>query len=306
MWHGFLVINKERGMTSHQVIACLRRILGQTQIGHSGTLDPEATGVLVVGLGEATRSFQFLNEEKKVYRGEIILGQSTDTQDATGAVLTQKTDFLLTLAEIQNAIRNLTGEIEQIPPMYSAVKVKGKKLYEIARTGQEIPRPSRKITVRQWTVLNPQPNYQFKDSIFCEIDCSKGTYIRTLIHDLGANLNCGAHMGELTRLASGFFMLDRALTLTEVQEVLELGKLKEKIIPINQALNHLPTITLADEDISKVKNGGKLSYYRYQVAVNISEPIKIVNDDSLIAIAELKEENDHRYWQPVKVFHLEA
>ena len=152
MWHGILTINKERGLTSHQVIAKLRRILSQTEIGHTGTLDPEAEGVLVVGLGQATRSFSFLDESIKVYRAEIILGQQTDTQDASGKIIAEHPETDLRIEVIQKTIAEFIGNIRQKPPMYSAVKLHGKKLYELARQGVTVERNERPITVYSWTI----------------------------------------------------------------------------------------------------------------------------------------------------------
>lgn len=307
MIHGFLVINKEQGVTSHQVVARLRQILNQPGIGHSGTLDPEATGVLVVGLGEATRTFQFLNEETKVYRAEMIVGQSTDTQDTTGSVLEDHPDCFITSAELEAKIEELTGNIEQIPPMYSAVKVKGKKLYELARCGMTIERETRKIKVYRWIVINPQPSYKYRETILSEIYCSKGTYIRTLLHDLGVKLRCGAHMGKLIRLSSGNFKIESALTLNEVQELYTQGRLLEKVITINQALNQYQTLHLKEEDTVKFKNGGKVSGYWYPLDVTVGTVVKCVSQTAeVIGMAELKAENDRKYWQPVKVFRYES
>jgi len=303
---GFLVIAKEPGLTSHQVVARLRRILNQKKIGHFGTLDPNAAGVLVVGLGEATRSFQFLEEDRKLYRAEFILGQSTATQDASGKVLTEDRFFCLTLPTLQGALAELTGSIGQLPPMYSAVKVTGRKLYEFARQGLEIERQPRMITVFDWRILNPEPEYSFGSRVYSEIACSRGTYVRTLIHDLGVKLGCGAYMGELVRLKSGKFSLEEALSLNSVAELFSRGKLAEKIIPINEALSHLPSFRLEDDDGLKIRNGGKLSFSKYRLPVQLNFPVKAVDEaDEVTAIVELREKEGRRYWQPVKVFHYE-
>lgn len=306
MWHGILIIHKERGVTSHQVVAKLRRMLRQTAVGHSGTLDPEATGVLVVGLGEGTRSFQFLNETEKVYRAEVVFGQATDTQDATGTVLWEKPEMCLTPAEIENAVRELTGTIDQMPPMYSAVKVQGKKLYELARAGVDVERQTRKITVYEWNNHYTQPVYEFGQRLTADIRCSKGTYIRTLIHDLGVILGCGAHMGSLVRLSSGPFTLDQALTLDQVEKELEAGTLDRRIIPLTEALAHLPSVLPKAEDRKKVCNGGKLSFYRYPAAAEPGDLAKAVGDDNrLLAVVRLEDNGDYRFWQPVKVFRYQ-
>lgn len=263
MWHGILIINKERGLTSHQVVANLRRILKQAEAGHTGTLNPEATGVLVVGLGQATRSFPFLDEGKKIYQAEIILGQSTDTQDATGKIIQEQPDAAVNLEYLQKGIQDLTGEITQIPPMFSAVKVHGQKLYDLARQGLEIDRIPRQINIFDWQLLNPRENYGFKESVFVEITCSRGTYIRTLIHDLGANLGIGAHMGKLVRVKSGNFCLSDSLTVAQVQEYQNSGTLDQHLIPMCTVLEHLVSLKLADDDLKKAIHGGKISFQKY-------------------------------------------
>jgi tRNA pseudouridine55 synthase len=305
MWQGFLILNKERGLTSHQAVARIRRIFCQSEAGHSGTLDPGATGVLVVGLGQATRFFSFLDEKQKVYQAEIILGQVTDTQDAYGQILREHRNFNIGLDRLERAAAHFTGEQEQVPPMFSAVKVGGQKLYDLARQGLEIERQPRRITVFSWEILNPQSAYGFEDKIICGITCSRGTYIRTLIHDLGDFLGCGAHMGGLIRSASGDFNLETAVTLTQVEEYSRQGRLDELLVSINTALRHLPSIQIELVDVLKVRNGGKLSAQKYP-ATNDGDRIGILARvldplGQLIAVAELKAMDSHPYWQPVKV-----
>ncbi|MCL6590214.1 MAG: tRNA pseudouridine(55) synthase TruB [Firmicutes bacterium] len=327
MRHGFLVLNKERGLTSHQAVARLRRIFGQSEAGHSGTLDPGATGVLVVGLGQATRFFPFLDERQKVYRAEIILGQVTDTQDAYGQIIREQREFIIGRDRLDQAVAHFTGEQDQVPPMFSAVKVGGQKLYDLARQGLEIKRQARRITVYCWEILSPQDCFAFRDKFTCEITCSRGTYIRTLIHDLGEFLGCGAHMGGLIRLASGDFKLETAVTLAQVEEYSQQGRLEELLVPLNTALRHLPSIQVEPEDVPKVRNGGKLSARKYKLPESLScaealfereahPEVKAASDGEnrlgslarvldpcarLIAVAELKAVASHPYWQPVKV-----
>jgi tRNA pseudouridine55 synthase len=303
MWHGILIINKERGFTSHQVIAKLRRVLNQKTIGHTGTLDPEATGVLVVGLGQATRSFPFLNESIKVYRAEIILGQTTDTQDATGTVIGEASEFSINRIELEPALAKLTGEIEQIPPMFSAVKVGGRKLYDLARKGEEIDRKARKIHVFDWRILNLDAQYGFRSRIDCEITCSKGTYIRTLIHDLGIILGCGAHMGNLIRLQSGDFRLEDADTIPQIEDYYQRGQFTRLLISMRTALHHLFSIWLMDEDLIKISNGGKISFAKYPCDLPAGSLGQVMDRDSnTIAIVKLEDAGTYRFWQPVKVF----
>jgi tRNA pseudouridine55 synthase len=305
MIHGILVVNKERGFTSHQVVAGLRRILRQSAMGHTGTLDPEATGVLVVGLGEATRSFQFLDERVKLYRAEVILGRATDTQDASGKTLAEETGMRISRVDIDSATRKLTGAIEQLPPMYSAVKVNGKKLYDLARQGIEVERRSRMITVFKWENTFSGEYFNYLDSFWAEITCSKGTYIRTLIHDLGKMLSCGAHMGSLVRLQSGNFGLEESLTLSEIEHYHCEGRLTEHLIGLDEALAHLERLAPEEIDLDKLRHGGKLSYGKYPLPIPPGSFVRATDRKSrLIAILCLKTTEDRLYWQPVKVFNV--
>ena len=307
MWHGILIINKGRGITSHQVIAKLRRILNQTEMGHTGTLDPDAEGVLVVGLGQATRSFPFLDESFKVYRAEVILGQQTDTQDASGRVITEHPETDLPIDVIEKTIAEFTGNTMQIPPMYSAVKLHGQKLYDLARRGVTVERNARPITVYNWIVEKPKAKYGFRGRFVSGITCSKGTYIRTLINDLGIKLGCGAHMGDLLRLQSGVFRLDDAVTLEHVEECIKNGCFNDLLITISKALSHLPSIYPEESDLPKVKNGGKLSFYKYNCIIDMGSLVKAIEigTDRTIAILRLDDNGSYRYWQPVKVFRYD-
>jgi tRNA pseudouridine55 synthase len=307
MWHGILIVNKERGLTSHQVIAKLRRILRQKEIGHTGTLDPEAEGVLVVGLGQATRSFSFLDESVKTYRAEVILGRRTETQDASGRIITEHLETNVSLEILKQAIKELTGDIRQIPPMYSAVKINGQKLYDLARQGVTVERGARPITVYSWVIEGPKSNYGFKESFVSVISCSKGTYIRTLIDDLGERLGCGAHMGSLLRLQSGIFQLEQGVTLDQLNDLVQEGRLNERIISITEALRHLPSLYLEQEDLFKVNNGGKLSFYKYDKIVPTNGLVKALEtgSDQTIAILKLMDNGSYQFWQPVKVFRYD-
>lgn len=303
MWHGLAIINKERGLTSHQVVARLRGILGQREIGHTGTLDPEAAGVLVVGLGEATRSFQFLNETVKIYAAEVVLGRETDTQDAEGTTLREVPGTWVTGSALTEAIAAMTGPVRQVPPMYSAVKMGGKKLYELARAGVTVERQARLIQVFEWTVTDLQPGYGFLERIYCRITCSKGTYIRTLIHDLGQRLGCGAHMGELIRLRSGDFQIEDGLTLSQVEALVKHGGFQAKLIPLSQGLAHLPSLQPEAADLSKVSHGGKLSYLKYPLNLAPGTYGKVLDQQlNVTAVVRLVAAEEYRYWQPVKVF----
>ena len=194
MIHGILNVYKEKGYTSHDVVAKLRGITGQKKIGHTGTLDPDAVGVLPVCLGKATRLCDLLTDKDKTYETVLLLGQSTDTQDISGQILETNETKELNEEMVSAAIRSFVGEYEQIPPMYSALKVGGKKLYELAREGKVVERKSRKVKIHEIEILEIQiPRVKMR------VSCSKGTYIRTLCHDIGEKLGCGGCMEELTR-----------------------------------------------------------------------------------------------------------
>lgn len=220
MIHGILNVRKEKGFTSHDVVAKLRGMTRQKKIGHTGTLDPDAEGVLPVCLGKATRLCEMMTDKEKAYEAVMVLGKETDTQDLSGTVLDTSATGHLTEEEVQEAILSFVGIYDQIPPMYSAVKVGGKKLYELAREGKEIERKARRVEIRSIRILEMRlPEVRF------EVVCSKGTYIRTLCHDIGRKLGCRACMGDLLRTKSGNFTLDQSRTLSEIQEYLDGGRI---------------------------------------------------------------------------------
>jgi tRNA pseudouridine55 synthase len=209
--HGILVINKDEGWTSHDVVARVRRITGERKVGHTGTLDPAATGVLPVCLGAATKVIEYLQDEGKTYYAEVVLGVATDTDDLEGQILAEAPVPPLTVEDLDRALEPFRGEIAQIPPMYAAIKVGGRKLYEIARAGETIERAPRRVRIDTLAVLDWEPPVAR-----LLVDCGKGTYIRALARDLGAALGCGAHLHRLVRLRTGPFFLDQALTLEEL------------------------------------------------------------------------------------------
>lgn len=237
---GIIIIDKEKGFTSHDVVAKLRGILKMKKIGHTGTLDPDATGVLPVALGKATRLVEFLTEKEKTYEAVLHLGIKTDTQDITGTVLEEKV-VACTEEEVHSVIMSFLGEQKQIPPMYSALKVNGKKLYELAREGIEIEREARSVCFKKIEIQEINlPIIKFS------VTCSKGTYIRTLCHDIGEKLGCGGCMEELKRTKSGRFSLMESHTLKEVQKAAEEGIVSEWIIGIEDILAEYPRV-LSDE-----------------------------------------------------------
>jgi tRNA pseudouridine55 synthase len=210
---GLVVVDKPAAHTSHDVVARMRKLYGQRRVGHAGTLDPDATGILLVGLGRATRLLRYLQEAGKSYRARVVFGVATDTLDASGAVL-ERAEMPLEREQVERAARAFVGDIEQIPPMVSAIKIEGRKLYELARAGETIDRPARKVRVEAFVVE------EFVDGPYPEatirVDCSSGTYVRTLAADLGTALGGCAHLGELRRLRVGTFGLDEAHTIDEL------------------------------------------------------------------------------------------
>jgi tRNA pseudouridine55 synthase len=239
MLSGILNLDKPRGMTSHDAVAAVRRSLGLQAVGHTGTLDPEASGVLVLCLGRATQCARLFENLEKTYWTVVQLGACTDTQDATGTVTHQRAVPLFTAAEIRNVLERFRGAIQQIPPMYSAVKYRGQRLYHLARQGKTVTRQARDIFVRRLELLE-----QRATQITLGITCSKGTYIRTLAEDIGLALGCGAHVVHLQRCRVGHFSLQRACSLRTLQQHAQAGTLSDLIIPVTEALSFLPSLML--------------------------------------------------------------
>lgn len=250
MIHGVLNIYKEKGYTSHDVVAKLRGIVGQKKIGHTGTLDPDAVGVLPVCLGKATKLCDMLTDKNKTYETVMLLGKVTDTQDISGEVLLENETSHLTEEHVTNAVLSFVGDYMQVPPMYSALKVNGKKLYELARQGIEVERKARPVSI-----LDIQIKEMNLPRVRMEVTCSKGTYIRTLCHDIGEKLECGACMEELIRTKVSCFEIKESLTLAEVQTLKEEGKLEEVLVPIDEMFANYEAVTLKEEYMSFVYNG---------------------------------------------------
>ena len=250
---GVLNIRKEKGYTSFDVVAKLRGILRMKKIGHTGTLDPEAEGVLPVVLGKATKLVDLLTEKQKTYEALLHLGLETDTQDMTGKVLREE-PVNVTEEEAIAVIRSFLGEQQQIPPMYSALKVDGKKLYELAREGKTVERKPRTVHFYEIEIKKIELPY-----IRFSVTCSKGTYIRTLCHDIGQKLGCGGCMEELIRTRSGNFDLEDSMTLAQVEEAVKNGTIENRVIRIGQVLKDYPEIFCAREGDRLLENGNALS-----------------------------------------------
>lgn len=258
---GIIPLYKERGMTSFDCVSRLRRILHTKKIGHSGTLDPNVDGVLPICVGQATKVVEFLMASGKQYVGELLVGEATTTQDLDGEVVAQK-PVTAPIAEdtIRKAMQKLTGDIIQIPPMYSAIKVNGKKLYEYARAGETVERPKRHVHIERFEMT--ASSYDEKNQqqrIRFVVDCSKGTYVRTLAYDLAKELGYPGVMSSLTRTKSGGFELDQTLSLTDIQDAMEAQIMNRYVYPMDYALKSYPHAELSDAQWKKVQNGGWLS-----------------------------------------------
>ena len=250
---GVLNIRKEKGYTSFDVVAKLRGILHMKKIGHTGTLDPEAEGVLPVVLGKATKLVDLLTEKQKTYEALLHLGLETDTQDMTGTVLEEK-PVEVTEEEVRTVIRSFLGEQQQIPPMYSALKVDGKKLYELAREGKTVERKPRAVQFYEIEIKKIKLPY-----VRFSVTCSKGTYIRTLCHDIGQKLGCGGCMEELLRTRSGNFVWEDSMTLAQVEEAVRNGTIGDRVISIGQVLKDYPEIFCTREGDRLLENGNALA-----------------------------------------------
>ncbi len=250
---GIIVVNKAGGVSSHQVVQSVRNLFPGVKIGHSGTLDPMATGVLPVCLGKGTRLVEYIIELPKKYRASVTLGKTTDTEDATGIVTCTESVPPLEMKEIEAILASFKGEIEQLPPLYSAVKYKGKPLYHWTRKGEEAPRKIRKANIYAIKLLDYKPDRE--PHLTFEAECSRGTYIRTLASDIGKKVGCGAHLSALTRLSVGPYLLSDAFSLEQLSELAEQDKTEQFMQPLDSAVKQLPKITLEPGDIEALKCG---------------------------------------------------
>ncbi|MGT2932750.1 tRNA pseudouridine(55) synthase TruB [Streptococcus catagoni] len=291
MRSGIINVKKEAGMTSHDVVFKLRKILHEKKIGHGGTLDPDVVGVLPIAVGKATRVLEYMTEAGKVYEGQVTFGYSTTTEDASGDIL-EETPVARTLSEddIDKMMDSFRGRIRQIPPMYSAVKVKGRKLYEYAREGQIIERPERQVDIYQFVRTSP---LTFEDQV-CRFDfkvsCSKGTYVRTLAVDLGRHLGYASHMSTLVRTASAGLTLDQAFSLEDIEKMVA-AEDYSFFLPIEYGVIDLPRLIINETEKTDLGFGRKIS-------LPSSEPILAAfYQEKLVAILEKKEEG----YKPKKV-----
>lgn len=319
MYNGIINIYKEKDFTSHDVVAKLRGILKQKKIGHTGTLDPDATGVLPVCLGKGTKLCDMLTEKDKTYKTVFVLGMTTDTQDISGEVLSESLEYKnLTKQQIKDVINSFVGEYNQIPPMYSALKVNGKKLYELAREGIVVERKARQVYIHDINIIDISEDNKL---VTMEVSCSKGTYIRTLCHDIGQNLACGACMKELTRTKVSSFDIDNAITLKQVEEYVRESTIDKYIYPLEDVFLEYPKLVLNSNLMKFLVNGNKISendikkckFFEgvidkensLQGMKSNQNWIRVYTDDEKFYAIYEHDENKKEY-KPVKMFGLEG
>ena len=303
MYHGVINVYKESGYTSHDVVAKLRGILRQKKIGHTGTLDPAAEGVLPVCLGQATRLCDMLTDKSKTYEAVMLLGTITDTQDTTGTILESR-PVTASETEVQEAAESFIGDYNQIPPMYSALKVDGKKLYELARAGKEVERAARPVTILSLAVTRIE-----LPRVWMTVRCSKGTYIRTLCSDIGEKLGCGGCMEGLKRIQVERFTDKTALPLDQIESARDQGILEEKIVPVEEMFSSYPAARTVSEADGLVKNGNPLKAEELVWQENSQteswsedgEPIRIYDSTGRF-MGIYRYEMERRFYKPWKMF----
>lgn len=292
---GIFNINKPTGMTSHDVVVKIRKLLKQKRVGHAGTLDPAASGVLPICVGQATRVAEYLSESGKAYSAEIVFGIVTDTYDSEGSIIRTSSVEKLSLAQIEEALPHFTGPQLQLPPRYSAIKLQGQPAYKRARAGEEISLELRPIVIYQLNIIAWRP-----PRLTLAIECSKGTYIRSLAYDLGEYLNCGAYLDKLIRTRSGPFTLSESITLEQLADALISGTTAEHLYPADKVLQGYPAIILDAATAEHVRHGNTFKYDEQQEYTPAQ--LARVYDEAgyFLAIAELDAEQ--RCWKPKKVF----
>ncbi|MFD2992996.1 tRNA pseudouridine(55) synthase TruB [Fictibacillus nanhaiensis] len=298
---GILALKKPAGMTSHDCVAKIRRIFRTKKVGHTGTLDPEVTGVLPICIGRATKIAEYMSDYGKEYIGEVTLGFSTETEDAHGEKVEEKqVEKDIPFSAIKDILQSLQGEIEQVPPMYSAVKVNGKKLYEYARQGLTVERPKRNVTIHELELINDSDLLSKEEPVFSfRVRCSKGTYVRTLAVEIGARLGYPAHMSSLIRTASGPFTIEECVKF----EQLESGEtpLDDYLFPLEKGISHFPKWTVTEDLLFKIKNGSVLE------APNdlVESPFGVYNEEGKCLAIYEKHPSKPGLIKPVKVLAID-
>lgn len=279
---GIIVINKPEGYTSFDVVSVMKKLFSQKKVGHAGTLDPIATGVLPILLGSATKAQDMFPNSDKEYIAEFKLGITTDTLDITGKALTQS-NIYVNKFQVEEALKYFKGNIKQIPPMYSALKKDGKKLYELARKGINVQREQRNITIKEIELMDF--NEQEQTGVI-RVLCSKGTYIRSICDDLGSNLGCGAIMTNLKRTMACGFKIEESLTINEARKLSEIGKLNEKVIGIDKIFMMYRYVNVSEAQAKRFKNGGSLDLLRTNIKNNYSdkEKFRVYNKEKFLGL----------------------
>jgi tRNA pseudouridine55 synthase len=290
---GILNINKPAGKTSFGVVALVRRLTGERRAGHGGTLDPDATGVLPVCLGQGTRIVEFFMDTRKTYHTEVELGKATDTHDSSGKIIRQGDISGIDIGKLKQSLALFRGNIEQIPPMYSAVKHEGQPLYRLARAGITVQRKKRKVTIHRLELISWQPPL-----VTLEIECSKGTYVRTLANDLGERLGCGAYLKNLVRTRYGIFNIKDAVSLTQLEETIKAGNWQQYLYPIDSVLQDIPALTVDEGEEAAIKTGSQVKYREDDD--NEGKHRRAYSQDGRF-LAILIHDKDKGGWRPKKV-----
>jgi tRNA pseudouridine55 synthase len=298
---GVLNVRKASGPTSHDVVNCIRHIFKQKRVGHAGTLDPMATGVLVVCLGKATRLVEYLTNTRKHYRAILTLGIVTDTQDATGNILVEKDASGIDIDQMRRATAAFAGEIKQIPPMISAIKHQGKPLYKHAREGRTIERSPRPVTIYsiEASPVRNMPEGTQSVQVELKVECSSGTYIRTLCADIGDYLGCGGMMAALERTRVGSFDIGSSVTVDDLQQAANEDRLSDFVVPMAKAVGDMPGVEADDAGIRQIAHGLPIAVMN---DLPVGSHARITYGDDLIAIGIIAQSDDGIYMKPSKVF----
>ncbi len=294
---GILNINKATGMTSHDVVAKIRKILQQKRVGHAGTLDPEASGVLPICIGQGTRVAEYLSESGKAYQADIIFGVVTDTYDREGTIVQTASVADLTLPRIEAALASFLGPQMQLPPRYSAIKIQGQPAYKRVRAGEEITLEPRPVEITHLAIMawaSPR--------LTLAIECSKGTYIRSLVYDLGMQLGCGAYLGALIRTRSGPFLLADSITLETLTAAGTTNTLQEHLCPADRVLQHYPALLLDEATTQRVLHGNSFRYDLATPADSTPPSLARIYDHTGLFLAIAHWDAETAMWQPKKVF----
>lgn len=297
--NGVIIVNKHKGVTSHDIVAKIRRLYGTKKVGHTGTLDPMATGVLPILIGRAAKAAEYLVSDSKRYVAEIKLGIETDTEDITGKIL-KTSDTLPGKTEFFKVCKEFVGEIYQTPPMYSALKVGGKKLVDLAREGKEVERTPRKIEIKS---ILPEEVSEKEGIYTLDVECSKGTYIRTLCADIGKKLGCGAAMSSLERTRSGNFDIKDAYTVCELENMTPEQR-ASVVRPVETLFSELPAVTLDGFYAKLCRSGCEIYQHKIKTAYPVDEFVRILDKNGFFALGKVKEYENGSAIKAVKIFVL--